>query len=296
MPTLIPTADKGARSEPAGLTHVDPAQLLLPTEKEAFLADTGLNGPFVADLLSDMTAHERGGVALYRSVGGRTHNPVLKQRYEHFEHQTVEHVDVLETLVARLGGDPGYVSPSARATERAGLSLIESTFLLGGSIDLMTQELVMLDAVLLAEAKDHANWAGLVGARDRLPRGRAAERRAGGRRPGRARGGRAPRLGAGHADQADQRPGEERGDADHDGQGRGDGGPDPGAVLVSPGSPLDNPEVPEADALDQETEVDPDADRRRAEPRPRGARGRRPRAEPPGSAARLTSRALDAIA
>ena len=161
MPTLIPTADKGARSEPAGLTHVDPARLLLPTEKEAFLDGTGLNGPFVADLLSDMTAHERGGVALYRSVGGRTHNPVLKQKYSHFEHQTVEHVDVLETLVARLGGDPGYVSPSARATERAGLSLIESTFLLGGSVDLMTQELVMLDAVLLAEAKDHANWAGL---------------------------------------------------------------------------------------------------------------------------------------
>jgi rubrerythrin len=161
MPTLIPTADKGARSEPSGLTHVDPARLLLPTEKEAFLADTGLNGPFVADLLSDMTAHERGGAALYRSVGARTHNPVLKQKYSHFENQTVEHVDVLETLVARLGGDPGYVSPSARATERAGLSLIESTFLLGGSVDLMTQELVMLDAVLLAEAKDHANWAGL---------------------------------------------------------------------------------------------------------------------------------------
>jgi hypothetical protein len=161
MPTLIPTADTGARSEPVGLTHVDPARLLLPSEKDDFLAGSGLNGPFVADLLSDMTAHERGGVALYRSVGGRTHNPVLKQRYEHFEHQTVEHVEVLETLIARLGGDPGYVSPSARATERAGLSLVESTFLLGGSIDLMTQELVMLDAVLLAEAKDHANWSGL---------------------------------------------------------------------------------------------------------------------------------------
>lgn len=161
MPTLIPTADTGATSEPSGLTHVDPARLLLPTEKDEFLAGSGLNGPFVADLLSDMTAHERGGAALYRSVGGRTHNPMLKQQYEHFEHQTIEHVEVLETLIARLGGDPGYVSPSARATERAGLSLVESTFLLGGSVDLVTQELVMLDAVLLAEAKDHANWSGL---------------------------------------------------------------------------------------------------------------------------------------
>jgi hypothetical protein len=161
MPTLIPTAETGARARPVGLTHIDPAQVMPPTQREAFLEGTGLNGPFVADLLSDMTAHERGGVALYRSVGGRTHNPVLEQKYGHFEHQTVEHVDVLETLIGRLGGDPGYVSPSARATEKAGLMLIESTFLLGGSVDLMTQELVMLDAVLLAEAKDHANWSGL---------------------------------------------------------------------------------------------------------------------------------------
>ena len=161
MPTLIPTAETGARAMPVGLTHVDPARLMPASEAQVFLDGTGLNGPFVADLLSDMTAHERGGAALYRSVGGRTQNPVLKQKYEHFEHQTVEHVDVLETLVTRLGGDPGYVSPSARATEKAGLMLVESTFLLGGSVDLMTQELVMLDAVLLAEAKDHANWSGL---------------------------------------------------------------------------------------------------------------------------------------
>jgi hypothetical protein len=171
MPTLIPTAASGARALPVGMTHVDPAQVMLPTEREAFLDGTGLNGPFVADLLSDMTAHERGGAALYRSVGGRTNNPVLKQKYMHFGHQTVEHVEVLETLISRLGGDPGYVSPSARATEKAGLNVIESTFLLGGSVDLMSQELVMLDAVLLAEAKDHANWSGLSQLVDAMPEG-----------------------------------------------------------------------------------------------------------------------------
>jgi hypothetical protein len=171
MPTLIPTVETGARAVPVGMTHVDPAQVLLPTEHEAFLDGTGLNGPFVADLLSDMTAHERGGAALYRSVGGRTNNPVLKQKYAQFGNQTVEHVEVLETLVSRLGGDPGYVSPSARATEKAGLGLVESTYLLGGSVDLMTQELVMLDAVLLAEAKDHANWSGLAQLVDVMPEG-----------------------------------------------------------------------------------------------------------------------------
>ena len=158
MPTLIPTVETGARARPVDLTHVDPAGIMPPTEREAFLDGTGLNGPFVADLLSDMTAHERGGAALYRSVGGRTNNPVLKQKYAHFGNQTVEHVEVLETLVSRLGGDPGYVSPAARVTEKSGIGLLESTFLLAGSVDLMTQELVMPDAVLLAEAKEHANW------------------------------------------------------------------------------------------------------------------------------------------
>ncbi len=100
---------------------------------------------------------------------------MLKQRYTHFGNQTVEHVDVLETLVGRLGGDPGYVSPSARATEKAGLGLVESTFLLGGSVDLMTQELVMLDAVLLAEAKDHANWSGLSELVDVMPEGQVRD-------------------------------------------------------------------------------------------------------------------------
>jgi ferritin-like metal-binding protein YciE len=158
MPILTPTAAAGARSVPAEMTYVDPERVVPPEELKSFLADTGLNGPFVADLLSDMLAHERCGAQLYRSVAGRTNNPMLKRQYEHFGEETTEHVDILENLIGRLGGDAQYVSPVARATTKAGSGLLESTFLLNGSIDLMTQELVMLDAVLLAEAKDHANW------------------------------------------------------------------------------------------------------------------------------------------
>lgn len=65
----------------------------------------------------------------------------------------------------------GYVSPAGRATEKSGIGLLESTFLLAGSVDLMTQELVMLDAVLLAEAKDHANWSCLAAMVEDLPGG-----------------------------------------------------------------------------------------------------------------------------
>ncbi|HEX6237302.1 MAG TPA: ferritin-like domain-containing protein [Acidimicrobiales bacterium] len=180
MATLTPTAATGARSTPAEMTYVDPARQMSDGEREGFLDGSGLNGPFVADLLSDMLAHERAGAMLYRSVAQRTHNPVLEERYRHFGDETIEHVDILERLIGELGGDAGYVSPAARATEKSGLGLVESTFLLSGSVDLMTQELVMLDAVLLAEAKDQANWAALSTLAGELPEGdiRAAFQRA----------------------------------------------------------------------------------------------------------------------
>jgi rubrerythrin len=171
MPTLTPTAPFGARSVPQEMTYVDPARHMTEAERRQFLDGTGLNGPFVADLLSDMLTHERCGTHLYRSVAARTHNPMLKRQYEHFGEETFEHVDILETLISQLGGDPMYVSPAARATEKAGTGLVESTFLLAGSVDLMTQELVMLDAVMLAEAKDHANWSGLSQMVDSFPEG-----------------------------------------------------------------------------------------------------------------------------
>src|ERR671914_899210 len=106
MPILTPTAATGARSAPQEMTYVDPARTMLPEEKETFLRNSDLNGAFVADLLSDMLAHERCGAQLYRSVAQRTNNPVLQQRYKHFGDQTTEHVGILEALITQLGGDP----------------------------------------------------------------------------------------------------------------------------------------------------------------------------------------------
>jgi ferritin-like metal-binding protein YciE len=172
MSTHTPT---GARSVPETTTVVDLARSLPPEKQQGFLGGTELNGPFVADLLSDMLAHERCGAQLYRSVAQRTNNPVLEERYKHFGEETVEHVAVLERLITGLGGDPAYVSPAAQATEKAGAALLESTFLLAGSVDLMTLELVMLNAVLMAEAKDHANWSCLAAMVEDLPGGEVRE-------------------------------------------------------------------------------------------------------------------------
>lgn len=156
--TIVVTRATGATAKPVGVLYIEPELQVLDAGSATELAATGLNPAFLADLLSAAAAHERCGVHLYRSVAGRTMRPEFRERYEHFLEETTRHVELLEELISSAGGDPHYVSPAARATEKAGAGLVESTYLLGGSIDPMTAELAMLEAVMLAEAKDHQNW------------------------------------------------------------------------------------------------------------------------------------------
>jgi ferritin-like metal-binding protein YciE len=148
----------GGRAKPAPMVAIDPERLMLDEDLAAMGSDAGLNGPFVADMLSDMLMHERCGFHLYRSVAGRSNNPMLKRKYEEFGAQTENHIDVLERLITELGGDPGYTSPISRATEKLDFGALEGSFMLSGSVDLMDQEMVMLNAVVLAETIDSANW------------------------------------------------------------------------------------------------------------------------------------------
>jgi hypothetical protein len=86
-----------------------------------------------------------------------TQFPEWRGKYEEFLAQTEEHVRILAELTAQLGGDPRYVSPQARMTEFMNTKLMEP-ILLDGSVDGLTRELTLLEAVLLAERKCHANW------------------------------------------------------------------------------------------------------------------------------------------
>jgi hypothetical protein len=100
---------------------------------------------------------------------------MLKSRYQHFGDQTAEHIVVLQELITAIGGDPGYVSPSARAMEKLDHGALEATFMLDGSVDVLTRELLMLDAVVLAETVDHANWQSIAAMGDALGTGPAKD-------------------------------------------------------------------------------------------------------------------------
>lgn len=156
--TTVVTKATGGSAKPVGALYIEPALQVPDAGSGTALVDTGLQPSLTADLLSACLAHERCGVHLYRSVWARTTLDELRERYQHFGEETLEHVRLLEELITASGGDPMYVSPSARATEKAGAGLVESTYILDGSVDPATAELAMLEAVVLAEAKDHANW------------------------------------------------------------------------------------------------------------------------------------------
>lgn len=176
MPILTPTKDTGATTKPNEMLYVEPSrQVTDETLAEQMDLPDSLNAAFIADLLSGMLTHERCGRHLYRSVAERTHNPMLKAKYEEFGQETERHAEVLEELISRLGGNPAYVSPMARAIEGTDTHTLQATFLLSGSIDVMTQEMAMLDAVFLAESMDHANWELLGKLRDQMPDGAAKD-------------------------------------------------------------------------------------------------------------------------
>jgi rubrerythrin len=156
--TTVVTRSVGGTAKPVGVLYLEPACEVPDAGSATALLGTGLIPAVLADLLSACLAHERCGVHLYRSVAGRTTSPTMRQQYEHFEEETLEHVTVLERLIRDAGGDPSYVSPAARATEATASAILGSTFLLRGSMDAPTAELSMLEAVLLAESKDRANW------------------------------------------------------------------------------------------------------------------------------------------
>jgi len=161
MTILNPTKDLGATGMPVGITEIPPDQQADIATRARFAPGSGANAAYLGDLMSAFLAHEQCGVHLYRTVATHTANPMLEMRYREFLRETEEHVSVLSALIKQLGGDPLYVSPAARLVHSMNTHLMTGVALATGSTDVLVCELGMLEAVMLAETKDHANWSWL---------------------------------------------------------------------------------------------------------------------------------------
>jgi rubrerythrin len=171
MTIMTPTHGVGATGTPTEMTVIPPDRAMVEASFERFAAGTSYNRAFLADLLSSFLAHEQCGVHLYRTVAGATANPMLQGRYRQFLGQTEEHVRILEELIGDLGGNPFYVSPSARLVHAMNTGLLQGVVLAAGSGDILHREMAMLEAVVLAETKDHADWSLLATLAADLPDG-----------------------------------------------------------------------------------------------------------------------------
>jgi rubrerythrin len=146
-----------------------------PEQLDAFLAGTGLNGPFMADLLSACLMHEQCGLHLYRTAVSMTSDEALREKYEEFGSETEEHIRIFEQLIAACGGQPGYVSPAARLTEALDSMIHQAVILLPDGADAATVELAILEAVVLAETKCHSDWSLIQKMTGAMPEGAARE-------------------------------------------------------------------------------------------------------------------------
>ena len=124
----------------------------------------------VLDQLSEFLMVEQGGLELYRVAASRAVNPELKAKYEEFGRETNHHREVLVRLIERLGGDPNYVSPTARVAQFKAAKLLESSMVVDGLSE-PELELNDLENVLLAETKDHADWELLAQMADKASKG-----------------------------------------------------------------------------------------------------------------------------
>jgi rubrerythrin len=127
-------------------------------QQQSFLAGTGVNGAFLADLLSSFLMHEQCGLHLYQTAISMTDDPMLEERYREFGAETEEHIRIFEELITACGGQPGYVSPTARLTEALDSMLHQAAILLPDGANQAAFELAVLEAVMLAETKCHADW------------------------------------------------------------------------------------------------------------------------------------------
>ena len=130
-----------------------------------------MNYEVLWDKLSEFLMVEQCGWQLYRVVADRTGDPELKERYEEFGRETDRHRTILSGLIRDLGGDPDYVSPTARLAQAKSEALLQSA-LVSGPLSPAEREANDLENVLLAETKDHADWELLGQLAEQLPKGK----------------------------------------------------------------------------------------------------------------------------
>ena len=110
------------------------------------------------ELLLQALQHEKGGVLVYQTALECAVNPDLREEWEKYLEQTVNHFETLSKVCETLGLDPGEMTPGCMVVQHTGKALVVAMKMALASGNRQAAELVACDCVVLAETKDHADW------------------------------------------------------------------------------------------------------------------------------------------
>lgn len=112
----------------------------------------------VRELIYQAYETELGGVQVYTTALKCVENDELKEEWEEYLEQTQNHVQIVETLMKKLGLDTSEETPGRKVVRHIGEALVQSMEMALSEGEPGAAQLVATEAVVLAETKDHQNW------------------------------------------------------------------------------------------------------------------------------------------
>jgi ferritin-like metal-binding protein YciE len=112
----------------------------------------------LSELLYQALETEIGGIQVYENAIQSAVNDDLREEFEEYLEQTVNHRAILMSVFESLGLDPQTQSPGRQVVAHLGQSLVQAIKMARDAGDPVGAELVAAECVVLAETKDHMNW------------------------------------------------------------------------------------------------------------------------------------------
>ena len=126
------------------------------------------------ELLYQSLETELGGVQIYTTALRCAVNEDLKEEWEEYLEQTVNHVEIMQRTVEALGLDPATETPGRLVVRHIGESLVKAMEMALQAGKPAAAQLVAAECVTLAETKDHLNWE-LIGEASKKLKGEEAK-------------------------------------------------------------------------------------------------------------------------
>ncbi|HWO01566.1 MAG TPA: hypothetical protein VNS63_20075 [Blastocatellia bacterium] len=111
------------------------------------------------ELLLQALETEMGGVQIYQTALTCVVDKDLKKEWEEYLEQTNRHVEVMHEVFEKVGLDPKQETPGRKVVRHIGESLVKAMKMAKDAGKPEAAELVACECVVLAETKDHSNWA-----------------------------------------------------------------------------------------------------------------------------------------